>query len=85
MNNKFKGKPTFKCFIEDGGDCKKVTRRIIFGNSFMSSLKSNVFFFQFCDVDKWQSSAKSDLVQFGNKKYQFSKNVTSFYIFGYLI
>lgn len=58
MNNKYKGRPTFICFNEDGGDCKKVTRRPIFGNPFMSSLKSKVFFFQFCEVDEWQSSVR---------------------------
>jgi len=47
MNNKYKGRPTFKCFNEDGGDCKKVTKRIIFGNPFMCSLKSKVFAFNF--------------------------------------
>jgi hypothetical protein len=62
MNNKYKDIPTFKCFNENGEDYKKVTRRIIFGNPFVSSFKSKVFFFQFCDVDKWQSSIR--VIQF---------------------
>jgi hypothetical protein len=73
MNNKYKGRPTFKCFIEDGGDCKKVTRENYIWKSIMSSLKSKVFFLQFCDVDKWQSSVRMIQFNLAIKNISFKK------------